>query len=466
MFPERQLLVRSPEHVRSVSFPGWLQAMIIGACLGTIGGVGFLTLEYRDLHRTLDQIASGDTAPLVSARADAASAAIADLQRQLTTINQQYAALKANYDDQQAVLASRIATVNSAAASDQSNAIAQLSKTLDDARTQLIRSEDQRIAQTAHMQQLDNDARTVKARADQMKTALDSANAQLQQTVAERDRFRAQLNEKTSMATQLGKPQSAAIASDQSPAQPFAQSYDNQQPQEVEIDNPPIDLPPQLPLSKSGARERSENSATTHATGRIEQLLASTGLDIDRLLRRIGSSTPQAAEGGPFIALSDQVKTPVQDARYTVDLQRLIKTLPLASPLSISYQIGSPFGARHDPFNGREAFHSGLDLDAPYRTTVYSTAPGTVSFTGVKEGYGKVVDIDHGNGISTRYAHLHRIMVARGQRVGAHTRIGELGSTGRSTGPHLHYEVIVDGRPVDPARFLEVGRNVVQANAK
>jgi murein DD-endopeptidase MepM/ murein hydrolase activator NlpD len=458
-------LVRSPEHVRSVSFPGWLQAMIIAACLGTIGGVGFLTLEYRDLQRTLDQIANGDTAPLVSARADAASAAIADLQRQLTTINQQYTALKSNYDDQQAALASRVATVNPAAAPDQSDAIAQLSKTLDDARAQLSRSEDQRIAQTAHMQQLDNDARTAKARADQMKTALDGANAQLQQAMADRDRFRAQLNEKSSMATQLAKPQSAAAAPTPSSAPTTSSAYDLQ-PQEVEIDNPPVDLPPQLPASKSGASDRSDNNAASRATGRIEQLLASAGLDVDRLLRRIGSSAPQPAEGGPFVALGDQAKTPVQDARYTVDLQRLIKTLPLASPLSVSYQIGSPFGARHDPFNGREAFHSGLDLDAPYRTTVYSTAPGTVSFTGVKEGYGKVVDIDHGNGISTRYAHLHRIIVARGQHVSAHTGIGELGSTGRSTGPHLHYEVIVDGRPVDPARFLEVGRNVVQANAR
>jgi murein DD-endopeptidase MepM/ murein hydrolase activator NlpD len=458
LFPERQLLVRSSERVRSVSFPGWLQAMIIAACIGTVGGVGFLTLEYRDLHRTLDQIASGDTAPLVSARADAASAAIADLQRQLTTINDQYASLKTNYENQQAELASRVAPVNPTVAPDQSNAIAQLSKTLDDARAQLSHSEEQRIAQTAHMQQLENDARAAKTHSDQMKAALDATNTQLQQTVAERDRFRAQLNEKTSMATQLAKPQSAAIAP--------AQSYDNNpQSQEGEIDNPPVDLPPQLPPSKIGAGERSDN-AVSHATGRIEQLLASTGLDVDRLLHRIGSSAPQPAEGGPFIALGDQAKTPVQDTRYTVDLQRLIKTLPLASPLNVSYQIGSPFGARHDPFNGREAFHSGLDLDAPYRTTVYSTAPGTVSFTGVKEGYGKVVDIDHGNGISTRYAHLHRIMVARGQRVGAHTGIGELGSTGRSTGPHLHYEVIVDGRPVDPARFLEVGRNVVQANAR
>ena len=155
----------------------------------------------------------------------------------------------------------------------------------------------------------------------------------------------------------------------------------------------------------------------------------------------------------------------MEDQQRQAQLQKLLKTLPLTAPL-VSYQIGSGFGPRRDPFNGREAFHTGLDLEAPYRTPVYSTAPGTVAFTGVKEGYGRTVEIDHGNGIVTRFAHLHRILVARGQRIGAHFEIGELGSTGRSTGPHLHYEVIVDGRPLDPAKFLEAGKNVVQTRSQ
>src|SRR5665213_2921354 len=112
------------------------------------------------------------------------------------------------------------------------------------------------------------------------------------------------------------------------------------------------------------------------------------------------------------------------------------------------------------------AFHPGLDLGAPYLSAVYSTGPGVVAFTGVKGAYGRVVEIDHGHGMVTRYAHLHRILVARGQHVGTHQQVGELGSTGRSTGPHLHYEVLVDGRPADPARFLEAGKNVVQASTR
>ncbi|MDE1904689.1 MAG: M23 family metallopeptidase, partial [Alphaproteobacteria bacterium] len=91
--------------------------------------------------------------------------------------------------------------------------------------------------------------------------------------------------------------------------------------------------------------------------------------------------------------------------------------------------------------------------------------PGVVIFTGWKEGYGRTIEIDHGHGIVTLYAHLHRIMVANGERVAAHVKIAQLGSTGRSTGPHLHYEIRLDGRPVNPEKFLEAGKNVVQASA-
>ncbi len=153
------------------------------------------------------------------------------------------------------------------------------------------------------------------------------------------------------------------------------------------------------------------------------------------------------------------------DARRSEELQRIIKTLPLSSPL-VQYTVGSGFGGRPDPFNKHQAFHTGVDLVAPYRTAVHSTAAGTVIFTGVKQGYGKVVEVDHGHGIVTRYAHLHRIVVARGQKVQLNQRVGEVGSTGRSTGPHLHYEVLVDGTPQDPEKFMQAGKNVVQASGQ
>jgi murein DD-endopeptidase MepM/ murein hydrolase activator NlpD len=122
----------------------------------------------------------------------------------------------------------------------------------------------------------------------------------------------------------------------------------------------------------------------------------------------------------------------------------------------------SSFGVRTDPFTGRPAFHSGLDFAGRLMMPVYSTAPGVVSFTGVRSGYGKTIEIDHGRGFKTRFAHLAAIAARVGQRVAVGQRIGAMGSTGRSTGPHLHYEVWVDGKAQNPDRFLKAGAYVQQ----
>lgn len=137
--------------------------------------------------------------------------------------------------------------------------------------------------------------------------------------------------------------------------------------------------------------------------------------------------------------------------------------LPFARPTTVSAESSS-FGVRFDPFTGRPAFHAGLDFPGAFSTPIYSTAPGIVSFTGVRSGYGNTIEIDHGGGFKTRYAHLQAIGVTVGQRVSVGQRIGAMGSTGRSTGPHLHYEVWVDGRPQNPNRFLRAGDYVQQAN--
>ena len=97
-------------------------------------------------------------------------------------------------------------------------------------------------------------------------------------------------------------------------------------------------------------------------------------------------------------------------------------------------------------------------MDASYRSPVYATAPGTVIYAGWLGDYGRAVEIDHGLGIVTLYAHLTRCLVSAGESVDRHSEIGLVGSTGRSTGPHVHYEVRVDGRPIDPAKFLGLAR--------
>ena len=141
-------------------------------------------------------------------------------------------------------------------------------------------------------------------------------------------------------------------------------------------------------------------------------------------------------------------------------LESIAASTPLAVPVAVDYRETSGYGQRIDPFTGRVAYHSGLDMAAFERAPVVATSPGTISFAGVKSGYGNCVEIDHGHGFKTRYAHLRDIQVARGERVAIGQRIGSMGSTGRSTATHLHYEVWFRGRAVDPVNFLRAGRYV------
>ena len=160
-----------------------------------------------------------------------------------------------------------------------------------------------------------------------------------------------------------------------------------------------------------------------------------------------------------FAARIQRAASNMSDMR---ELATASTSLPLNRP-TVNTEQTSGFGVRRDPFNGHAAFHSGLDFSGPSNTPIYATAPGTVSFTGVRSGYGNVIEIDHGRGLKTRFAHLRTISVAVGQSVGVGTRIGGMGSTGRSTGTHLHYEVWVDGRAQNPLRFLRAGDYVQQA---
>ncbi|HEY1752838.1 MAG TPA: peptidoglycan DD-metalloendopeptidase family protein [Caulobacteraceae bacterium] len=146
------------------------------------------------------------------------------------------------------------------------------------------------------------------------------------------------------------------------------------------------------------------------------------------------------------------------------DMQSLASSeaaIPLARPSSSTRET-SGFGVRVDPFTGRPAYHPGQDFAGAYGSPIYVTAPGIVSYAGVRSGYGNTVEVDHGHGFKTRYGHLSAISVAVGQHVAVGERIGAMGSTGRSTGTHLHYEVWVNGRPQNPLRFVKAGDYVQQ----
>ena len=142
-------------------------------------------------------------------------------------------------------------------------------------------------------------------------------------------------------------------------------------------------------------------------------------------------------------------------------LERGLSGIPQVMPADMR-MISSGFGYRSDPFNGGAAMHAGLDFRGNVGAPIHAAADGKVTFVGTKSGYGKVIEISHGNGMMTRYAHMSAWKARAGQVVSAGDMIGLIGSTGRSTGPHLHFEVRIHGRAVNPRPFLETAPHVLE----
>jgi murein DD-endopeptidase MepM/ murein hydrolase activator NlpD len=171
--------------------------------------------------------------------------------------------------------------------------------------------------------------------------------------------------------------------------------------------------------------------------------------------------------GGPFEALAGAENIDPRFERLGLSLTRMavleraLDGIPSVVPASVR-SITSGFGYRHDPFNGRAAMHSGIDFKGAIGSPIFAAAEGRVTFAGRKGGYGNTVEVTHANGMLTRYAHLSRIDVRPGQLVAAGVTLGGLGSTGRSTGPHLHFEVRVNDRAVNPRPFLETAPDVLK----
>lgn len=237
----------------------------------------------------------------------------------------------------------------------------------------------------------------------------------------------------------------------------------------------PIDdsLPPvERIYSVRAEQERMVAQAEVFAKTRAEKL---------RLAYRLAGLNPQAFAGGgtgspltsakdnkvlaSFLGVDEDFAERIRNAAVDLSdmrgLQNNAERIPFGRP-TLGTRETSGFGVRFDPFNHRPRMHSGQDFSGAYLTPIYATAPGIISYVGVRTGYGNVVEIDHGNGFKTRYAHLASAAVRSGQRVAVDQRIASMGNTGRSTGTHLHYEVWQNGRPQNPARFLKAGDYVQQ----
>jgi len=486
LFAERQILVRAEGRVSYITLGRRTQIAMVAGVLAVIALVGFgmtgalhLPVAASDRATTPAEVAAQLErlrGQLEAAKAQEAQAGAAAQSQAAVTTQAQIKQLEAARDSAVAdenALKQQLQQAQDA----RTQNLAQLNHTLDANRGELRQSDAQRQALQSRVHQLETELETANARTTQAKADLASNERRLQQlaaehdkTLAERDRLQTRLLElQHGSALAPITPNAAEVPAP--PATPQRSIADR--PADQHSETVPITAAPAATAATAPATDDDTVPATAVArlapatppaanSGELERVLASTGIDVEKLLGNLNGA--REGEGGPFIPFNKKDLAAANGARAE-QLRKILKTLPLAAPLA-HYELGSTFGARLDPINHRQAFHPGLDLEAPYRSPVYSTAPGTVIFTGVKDSYGKVVEIDHGHGIVTRYAHLHRILVARGQKIGAHHEIGELGSTGRSTGPHLHYEVLVDGTALDPEKFLQAGKNVVQASGQ
>ena len=241
-----------------------------------------------------------------------------------------------------------------------------------------------------------------------------------------------------------------------------------------------LELPQAAPLAAIEARQLALIEALTRIADRrsaaAERTLARLGLNPRTALAALNDKGAQGgraqgdhAQGGPLIALATSADGSIDPRfqRFGLSLARMdalersIQRLPQVLPASLEF-ISSGFGFRSDPFTGAGAFHPGLDFRGPIGAPIFAAARGTVSFVGQRSGYGNCVEIDHGNGLMTRYAHMSGFRTAIGKPVMPGEVIGLIGSTGRSTGPHLHFEVRINGAAVNPRPFLEAVPHVLE----
>ncbi len=200
-----------------------------------------------------------------------------------------------------------------------------------------------------------------------------------------------------------------------------------------------------------------------------EDAVAKLGLNPRALVQQAASG-----RGGPLIPYSGRMGrarqlgpsfAALEGALFRMEvLERTLVAVPSGNPANIM-MMSSGFGYRSDPFTGGGAMHNGLDFKGPVGTPILAAAPGRISSVGWQGGYGQTIEIDHGQGIMTRYAHLSGYDARVGDMVAAGEKIGRMGSTGRSTGSHLHFEVRINGTAVNPRRFLEVNKDVLEAKA-
>ncbi|WP_410483014.1 peptidoglycan DD-metalloendopeptidase family protein [Sphingobium sp. KCTC 72723] len=232
--------------------------------------------------------------------------------------------------------------------------------------------------------------------------------------------------------------------------------------------NAKISMAPEAaPLMRLAERQRHFalmlTSAVERRADKAAAAIRSFGLNPDSLARSAAQ-----AQGGPFVpwkgdkgAMTGELEELAGALARMEFLERSLMAIPSGKPTTAPMQTSS-YGYRRDPFNGHAAFHAGIDFPGSYGQPILSAAGGKVGYVGQRQGYGNVVEVEHGNGLMTRYAHLSGYASRVGQTVARGDTIGRMGSTGRSTGTHLHFEVRLNGQAINPRRFLEAAQDVLQ----
>ncbi|WIJ23526.1 M23 family metallopeptidase [Devosia sp. RR2S18] len=230
--------------------------------------------------------------------------------------------------------------------------------------------------------------------------------------------------------------------------------------------NPDINSTSAAIAQMMGETQHAMTAIAEAATQRTDDIVA----ELTQLGIPVSLPDDQTSMGGPLLTPTSGADTSpmVEDAnavmaalaRYKA-ARESIDGAPIHMPIAGNFRQSSNFGNRKDPFTGGRAFHSGLDFAAPNGTTVLSAGKGIVTYVGRRSGYGNIVEVTHANGLVTRYAHLSAFLSDKGQQVNTGTPIAKVGSTGRSTGPHLHFEVRRSDTAIDPKKFLEAGKRLI-----
>jgi len=412
--PERQLVVRARGEVSYVTISRRLQFTALVSTVAILGWSTYATIYYA----TFDWILQSKNQQIAESRI-----AYRNAMQQIGDYNERLMAITRNLEQSQFELLARLDPHRGGAAADGAP------KRQGMGESGLARAAASHRAMTRQIEGLEEEWRELAARNATLEHGLASIGNEVESILAERGEV---IHERDELRDQVGS---------------------------LEANLADLRVTQDVLVERLIAR-------TETTVGGVESVIAMTGLDVEELIARVDEAAGgMGGQGGPFIAASAAEDDPLEQKIMGLDvrlsrwqqLRQVLNYLPLIAPVD-HYRLASGFGKRRDPMTNKWSQHNGIDMSYHLNTPILAPAPGKVVFTGWRGGLGRVVEIDHGMGLRTRYAHLKKILVKRGQEVEFREKIALMGSSGRSTGVHVHYEILVDGKPHDPLKFIKAGK--------